>query len=914
METVRSTHTDSRKSGITTLNKSIRDSDGTLLFTKFMIPNPSPDCVGRMQLISRLEEIMNKKLAIISAPAGYGKTTLLGMWLSQKGTSIRTAWVSLDEKDNDLQKFWKYILIAVEKSVSGSVENYASADCSIMEYSMDIFMNVMINRLSNMNDTIVLVLDDYHVVYEDRIHDSLQYLIKHLPCNIHVVITSRSVPPIKLAKLRSYGDLLELKTKDLRLTNSEVSEFLTWTMKLRLKESEVSKLVQFTEGWIAALNLTALSIKSSSNMKEYLGNLSHMNEYVVEYMSEEVFNLLEADIKDFLVKTSILDTLNGSLCDEVAGISNSKEIICCLEKNNVFINVLDDEKLNYRYHSLFAEFLRNRLMKISTDKVEELYLNASRWYEKSNMIQETLEYSIRSNNHRNTARLIEKFGEIMIINRDLVRLADIIEALPEHLILENSKICALYTMAVAGRNSFGNNGIFIGDIRVSFESNTFFRSEEDLLLIRIAISYANKNFRTELDYRNQMHELLSYKSSFQCLLYKIFTQIYCATGNAEKAEACLDKYISAIKEKNYYDELFIDIIYTHTLVQILCGAGKYKDALDIVSEFEKKLDTDNVPLPAANSIYLDLGYLHYEYGELELSYESIKKCIEISSIKMDFCRLISGYVLAARIKQNIGDCDDMMKYIKKAEDLCSKYNARFIFKNLVAYIVRMLLSTGEVEYAEHFLQKYEISVQDCYDVLHEEAHLALADLYIVKGEFYKAKEILEKQYKEVIKTERNLSYIRIMILKALLSKCKGNGADAVKYMKDAIERASEQRYISTFADFGTPVAEIICKVLNQKEESGLVNKKYINYALSILSHIKEPRNQMPNADLELMKCLSKREFEVLEHIINGLTNKEIASKLYIAECTVKKHINNIYAKIGAVNRDQAIQLCEKFNQ
>ncbi|HYE84518.1 MAG TPA: LuxR C-terminal-related transcriptional regulator, partial [Clostridia bacterium] len=537
------------------------------------------------------------------------------------------------------------------------------------------------------------------------------------------------------------------------------------------------------------------------------------------------------------------------------------------------------------------------------------YLKASRWYEKSNMMQEAMDYSIRSNNHQNTARLIEKYGEIMIINRDLVRIANIIEALPDSLIIGNSKICALYTMAVSGRNSSGNNAIFIGDIRVSFESKTFIEAEEDLLLIRLMICYANEDFKPALEYGNRIHGLLSDKSSFQCLLYKVFMQICCVTGNTEKAKACLDKYISAIKKKNYYDELFVDIIYTHALVQILCGAGEYKQALNITSKLEKKLSIHYLPLPAAaSSIYMDLGYLYYEYDELELSYDNIKKCIEISSIKMDFCRLISGYILVARINQNIGDCADMLKYIKKAEDLCSKHNARLMSNRSIAYIVRMLLSTGETEYAEYFIRKYKIDVQNGYDVLHEEAYLVMADFYIAKGELDKAGDILDRQYKEVMGTGRDLSYIRIMILKALLSKLMGNEAEAVKYIKDTLEKASGQGYISTFKDYGAPVAEIICKALNHKEESGLVNEKDINYALKILAHIKESKNQIFNVDMESMKCLSKRESEVLEHIFYGLTNKEIASKLYVAECTVKKHINNIYTKIGAVNREKAIKL------
>lgn len=883
-------------------SKNVSDSyTGTMLFTKLMVPGPPSNYINRTMLTSRLEEILDKKLTVISAPAGYGKTTLVSIWLTKKGTSIRTAWVSLDEKDNEVQVFWKYVLMALEKSVSGTVEYYISTDFSIMADSIELLINGLLNRLSKIPYDIVLVIDDYHIISEESIHASMRYFIKHLPHNIHIIITSRTIPGIKLARFRGHGDLLELDTEDLRLIPAEASEFLTGTMKLSMNEIEAKRLGEWTEGWIAALSLAALKIKSCGNARSFFNDNSHIKDYMVEYMSEEIFSLLGMEEKSFLIKTSILDTLNCSLCDAVAGIGNSQAIIDVLEKNNLFTSSLDNKKNSYRYHSIFADFLKNKLMESFPGEAAGLYLKASRWYEENGMPLEALEYSVRINNYENSIRLIKKYGEIFIINRDLIKLANIIEALPNHLIVADSKLCVLYTMAVAGKNDSGNNGIFIGGTLVSYDSSIFIEAEEELLLIRMIIAYGNENFKTALECGNQMLERMPEKSRFQILMYKMLIHIYSATGDAEKAGAYLRSYIVAIKDKAYYDELFIEMIDIHIMVHILCGVGNYKAAIDRLSKFEKKLNSYNILLPAAaNSIYLDLGYLYYEFGEIELSYNNAIKCIEISSIKTDVYRLISGYILISRIYQNMGKYDEMLDYVTKAVELCDKHNSRMMIYNTIYYIVRALLSAGQTGYADSLIEKYDIRVYDSFDVLYEEIYLALADLYIVKGELVKAECILNMLYQEVIKTERNLSIIRTMILKALLSARRGDDTEALNWMKIALELSSKQGYISIFSDFGTSVAEIICKLISAKGEFDFTDEECAAYAASILSHIKKPGG----IDPELLKDLSRRETEVLNYIFSGLTNKEIAERLYVAESTVKKHINSIYAKIGAVDRIQ----------
>lgn len=893
--------------------KGLYGNPNKYIHTKFLIPRHPNDRLGREHLLGKLDEIADKKLALITGPAGYGKTTLASMWLTKHAEDIKSCWVSLDENDNNALRFWQYIIVSINRATKGYMDEDSVVYPELLNGSFELMLNVLINWTSGMNCDIVLIIDDYHLIFNEIIHKSMQYFINHMSENIHIVMISRIIPPLKLARLRGQGKLLELTTKDLKLSFSEISEFLADNMKLHLAENEVRRLQEYTEGWITALKLTALRIKNSNNTMHHLADIDYMNEFVIEYMSEEVFSLLDFDIKEFLQKTSILDTLNGSLCDEVADINNSIDIIQKLEKNNIFISSFDDEKINYRYHSIFREFLRNRLMKTSTDIIDLLYLRASSWYEDHNIITEALEYSEKSNNHLNTARLVEKYGEIMVLNRDFLRVAKLIETLPGEVISENPRLCALYTLAVTVKNNVGMDNILIGSIPVSLADEIFLKSRADLLLIRLMLAYDGNDFEAALKYGNQVIDIMSVDSMIKCVPYKVLCQVHCEMGNSIKAESMLNLYIDSVRNLNYFDEFFIETLKVHMGVKIYCGVGKYRNALDMLKRFEMKMNADNLTMPAiANSIYLDLGYLYYEFSETELSHNSIKKCIELCSVKMDIFRLISGYVLSARIMKKEGNYYDAIEYIRKAEELCDKYNCKLMMVNLFIYIVRTLLEIGEVGYIVHLMNKYNINMQDSFNLVYEDTHFALADYYIATGEYILSESILDKLYEKATKSERNLSYIRAMILKALLAGVKENDGEAMKCMKAAIERASEQRYISTFTDFGVPVADIIYKLLKQKEGDVIVDKNNINYANCLLSHIRTSPKLTFKSDPEIMKCLSKRELEVLKYLRSGLMNREIASKLYVAECTVKKHINNIYAKIGVVNRSQAIQICEEL--
>ncbi|WP_372997516.1 LuxR C-terminal-related transcriptional regulator [Lutispora sp.] len=608
---------------------------------------------------------------------------------------------------------------------------------------------------------------------------------------------------------------------------------------------------------------------------------------------------MEDKTKEFLVKTSVLDTLNASLCNEVAGINYSGEIISRLEKNNVLINALDEEKVNYKYHSLFSEYLKQRLVRTSSDFVEELFLRASRWYENNNIIKEAIDYSVRSRNCKNTVRLIEKFGEVMIINSDSKRLASLIESLPENIVGDNPRLCTLYTIAVVGTNYINQNSIRIGKIQVNLGKDSFRESEKELKMIGMMLAYTNEDFNKVLEYSQGISNGYSKDDCIQFIHYKVLWHVFSTLGNQAEARHYLNMFIKGLKRKKFFSEIFIETCYIYATVQILVGVGKYKDASKLAESLENKYSSRNVSVPSiGNTLYLHLGYLYFELGDQERAYRNVKKCIELSCMKIDIPRLISSYTLVARIHCSRGDINDMMSFIRKVEELCDTFNSQLMVISLIMYIARILLKVGAVEYTERLFDKYNINLQKSFDVAYEDAHLALADLLAVKGEFENAESILNRLHQEVARTERHFSYVRLMILKSLLAKQKGDDSEMVNYMKKALQRASEQGYISAFTEFGEPVAEIICKILKQSGNVSADETREKEFAAVILNHMKKLRSNAFNIKPELLECLSRREMEVLKYKNSGLTNKEIAEKLFVAESTIKKHINNINRKKG----------------
>ncbi|HYN90079.1 MAG TPA: hypothetical protein VER55_16210, partial [Ardenticatenaceae bacterium] len=401
-------------------SRSAPSSDQTnpalLLATKLYIPPPRPNLVARPRLLARLDAGQQHPLTLISAPAGFGKTTLLSDWIQHRPAETRwpVAWLSLDEHDNDPLRFWSYVIAALERAhgplhVSLAEIGTAPLGSPLSEQLLPA-ITAMSNALAGAPGDLTLVIDDYHLIEAPAIHDSLAFLLAHLPPCLHLVIASRTDPPFSLARLRAQGALTELRTADLRFTPAEAASFLREVMGLHLAPQELAALEARTEGWIAGLHLAALSMQGREDIPGFLAAFSGSHLYVLDYLADEVMRRQPEEVQRYLLRTSILDRLNDSLCDAVTGCQGSRSMLARLEQANLFLVPLDDQRRWYRYHRLFADVLRERLQQTEPEQLAELHRRAGAWYARREMAAEAIDHLLAGGDFAGAARLVERAG------------------------------------------------------------------------------------------------------------------------------------------------------------------------------------------------------------------------------------------------------------------------------------------------------------------------------------------------------------------------------------------------------------------------------------------------------------------------------------------------------------------------
>ncbi|MDH4136696.1 MAG: LuxR family transcriptional regulator, partial [Anaerolineae bacterium] len=363
-----------------------------LLTTKLYIPPVRPELVLRPHLIERLNAGLHRKLSLVSAPAGFGKTTLLSEWVAGCGRPV--AWVSLDEDDNDPVRFLAYFVAALQTIEANAGESALNAFQAAQPPPMESLLTTLVNEIAAIPDPFALVLDDYHLISAQPIHDALTFLLDHFPPQMHLVIVTRADPPLPIARLRGRGQLTELRQADLRFTLDEAAEFLKQIMGLELPTDDVTALASRTEGWVTGLQMAALSIQSHEDVSRFIAEFTGSQHYILDYLIEEVLQRQPESVQSFLLQTSILNRMSGPLCDAVTGTGNSHAMLEHLEHANLFVFPLDDNQHWYRYHILFADLLRHRLLEVQPDLVPTLHRQASEWYERNGQMAEAIDHTL----------------------------------------------------------------------------------------------------------------------------------------------------------------------------------------------------------------------------------------------------------------------------------------------------------------------------------------------------------------------------------------------------------------------------------------------------------------------------------------------------------------------------------------
>ena len=850
-----------------------------------------PNLVSRPRLSELLIEGMSRALTLVAAPAGFGKTTLLSDWMTHLGDDRPSAWISLEGADNDPSRILSYLVAALQTIEPGIGEPVLASLRSPQPPTIESVQADLINEIAAVREEFVLVLDDYHVIDAQPIHDAIAFLLEHMPPQMHLVIASRSDPPLRLARLRARGQMTELRATDLRFTAEEVALFLKDVMGLNLSTVEVEALERRTEGWIAGLQLAALSMRSREDVSDFIEAFAGSNRYVLDYLVEEVLARQPERVTSFLLKTSILDRMNGELCDAVTGGADGQEMLETLEKENLFTFPVDEERRWYRYHHLFAEVLRHHLRRSQPNSVPELHRRSAEWHEQTGLVEKAIQHALAAQDFQGAARLVEGIAGEMLARGEVSLLAGWVEELPEELVRSEPRLCIPYAWAllISGRledaearardaeRAAGTEGVLAGEATALWAN-----------LVR-----ARGDVPGSIELSREALELLPEDNfALRGVISLNLGGAYWMTGDLEAAkEAFAEASVACQRAGNTY----VALVATRVLAEIekMEGhlrrpAGLYREALRI---------TEASPPPARGLAHLGMGELLYEWNDLDGAVHHLTRSIDLGKRSGSFDIFFPAHGVLALARQATGDAEGALQVIQEGERAARSRNPpAHILDQLAAFGARVRLAQGDVVTAARLLNERGIGASDAVDHQNEFEHLVLARVLLDRDEVHAAIGLLERLQNAAEATERAGSMIKALILRALGHKAQGDEDQAVAMLERSLKFAEPEGYVRSFVDEGALMAALLRRVVAKG-----ISPSYASRLLEAFESLTE----RPDTRL-LSEPLSERELEVLRLVATGMSNAEVSRALFVALSTVKKHINNIYRKLNVNNRTRAV--------
>lgn len=883
----------------------------SLLKTKLYIPQPSPGLVSRPRLLDQLDNSLSKRLLLVSAPAGFGKTTLLAEWLKRQRRSA--VWLSIDEGDNDLVRFWTYVVAAFQTEHPDVGEETLALLRGSQQASIEAMLTPLISSLQALSSQLILILDDYHLIENEDVHRSIEFLIEFQPAQILLAIATRQDPPIRLGRLRALGELVEVRAPELRFIKVEARDFLLRTMELDLSDRDVTELETQTEGWIAGLQLAALTLRGRSNPAGYIQSFSGEQRFILDYLAEEVLQYQEKDVQHFLLKTSLLERMSGPLCDALTRRNNGHEMLLMLERANLFLVPLDDTGEWYRYHHLFGEFLRNRLHLAFPNELPELHFVASQWYEANGFTVDAIGHALAARNYEYAAELIESVSRTMMNGQlPLSRILSWLGALPPELVQDRPRLSLMYAWWLVWSAQFQESENRLGDVEkhLNREQDRIDRVQHSLILgevaaVRANISYASGDIPSTIAYAQQALDRLPPDETLLLSLAALFL------GHAYRLEGkpaiALETYQRLMTIKP--ESLFVPavVIARGHFPQLRFMQGQLKLAELAHQQTLRFIEEQHqAALPASGITYVDTAKVWYEWNVLEKSAAYLQT-------GMRLCRhweallesQVDAHVLMARIKQAQGDESGRERWLQKAISLGQSHGLPRLAASAEAYQARLWVGERNLAAAWEWVQLHGVSIDEELYYPREVEYLVLVRLLLAEGKVTKAQDLLERLRETAAAAGRVKSQIEIYNLQAIACYAQDDERQALSTLEAAFSLAEPEGYIRSFIDEG----EVMIHLLRLAATQGV----FPAYATRLLKAAQEsPIFDLPVRQ-PLIEPLTQRELEILGLIAAGLSNKKIADDLVIAESTVKRHIANIYGKLNVGSRTQAIARAQDLN-
>lgn len=895
-----------------------------ILRSKLFSPVVREGIVNRPGLLARLEEGLRPgvRLVLLSAPAGFGKTTLAGEWLLEierrtaKGApAYRTCWLTLDERDNHLGRFLRYLIALIHDMNEPAGQMLLEWLQMPYREAQDQILAGITNELALSSRPIILFLDDYHLIESDEVHHCVGFLLEHLPAHVHLVIMTRSDPPLPLARLRGRGQMIELRAADLRFTHREIESLFNDTLHYHLGENQIAAVEERTEGWITALQLLGLSIQGKTNQAELIEAFTGSNRYILDYLMEEVLGGLPQDIQDFLLVTSLLKRLRAELCDALTGRKDSHSILEHLEKDDLFLVPLDNERIWFRYHLLFGEFLRNRLHERSEDgwleKEQAYHRRAAAWLHEHACTTEAIEQAFLAGDETWAADLIEESTRSLYIPGEISLLLGWLERLSYPYLLSRPRLCMAYAWALLMSGRITEIQPYL-DIILRKPEELDPEITGEVAVLRTLMTAYTRFIPAAITYAQEALVLLPEDNTFlRSLAYHNLGVAYEFLDESENAYQAYENGWHLAKMSGM---LILKILNGTQLGDVRYVQGRlhesetrYIEVFDSMTETEKNL-------PLSSMVFLGLGRLFYEWNRIDEAEKYFQQSVELSR-KWEVADFLAiGLVYLLKVTDARRDWESSARIIDQIDEIMVQPVFSSVTVNFYRIIlVHYWLRHGEIDKAAAMLVEVQIS-----DVTWPHAYIikilgmARARLNLTRGEAHTAVEILEETIGKAEKYCKSAYLIELNALLAIALQAQGEISHACDILNKTLIMAENEHFVRSIIDEGQPMLDL----MREMEKRSML-PKYGERLVAVLAEelkmdgeLPKEKNPHPEGGIEY---LSERELEVLQLITQGYTNQEIADKLYVAISTIKTHVGNIYTKMGVKSRVQAAARAREFN-
>src|SRR5256714_1787570 len=918
-----------------------------LLVTKFTIPPVRSVLLQRSHLLTVLDQSRSFPLTLLSASAGFGKTTLLSAWANQSTSQI--AWLTLDEQDNDPTRFWAYVIAALRHS-GYRLSTVGEAALAMLQSPQPPLLTgaltSLINELAAFRQETALILDDYHLIREQAIHESLQFLLDHFSPCLHLLLASRGDPPLSLSRLRARGQVVEIRDTDLRLSGEEAAGFLTQVMGLALSEEDMRRLETRTEGWIAGLQLAALSMRRHTDASAFIQAFTGSHRFILDYVQEEILEPLPQVQQRFLLHTSVLDRMNADLCQALTGEQASQQMLESLERANLFLIPLDEERHWYRFHTLFREVLVARLQATQPEQVVRLHREAALWYQHQQWPHEAIPHALATQDFLFVAELLEDYVERLYLQGELKTLLAWIKLLPQEVLRAHPRLATSYMFAFNLLFPFTQQqqeekaylhqlqeGVEV--LLQSEDQTTLPEAERDRLHRRIMIlkvwslgarALSDGNVEQLNSLVQQMQHLsLDDDTMWKLLSPGSFAMAYRLAGNFPPMVAALQE---SRKSTQMTQNRYLEAQILWGLIVALIALGQLRQAHDRCQELQQLVDSLGGPLPVAAYPDVFQAQLAYAWNQLEVAKSAAEIAIDRTAPLQYMDILMVAYEVLVRVCIAQGDLIGAEQAVREMERVNQSAGIP-LFRPLIEGLrAHLWLAQGDLtralDWAEHTPYRQEVLVYS-----REIAYLALVRVYLAQLQYPPALQLLTALLSSAEQVSRVRSMISILALQVAALQASGATQEALRVLLRLLTLAEPEGYLRVFLDAGEPMQRALQALLTTKhmqhdispvppalasyahtvldafacEQRQIVQQEIIPLVSKALPPTSSPSSQVAQ---QLLEPLTQREQEVLHLLADGASNQDIANQLVVSLATAKKHVASILSKLGAENRTQAI--------